>query len=317
MIRGENRHRMFLDLCDLIAALKQLEAPSDTEFVRDVHPRAAKSTSNFIGGMLTKESEVKGMENLVRAMELNRNGEDVCLHMAPHEGALDPVFLKILLERTAHGNGDEKEKAVAKETIEKLIVVIGQRVMLSRFRRVFASAVRSLFTIPPKYRDQTEEDEKVLVQVHSEVVGKLMEHMRTSANHLLLVCPETGFTRRNKVGFPPTVGTIPKSQYVVPVGVKTVPNFLNPNSGKKMVKNPSPVLIGVGEPFRLEETVGISNRASEYVAKFHNSLLEVLGEEVVGQYKWGIKKRKRSKNPNPNAPIPEIFTPVDMSKRSA
>jgi len=281
--------------------VKQASAPDDTTVFCPANPNAEKVIMDFIGRFLKKESRIKGMENIAEAMELNAQGESVQFYSVPHQSALEPVFLKILLQREAAKTANGREKEAAEALIQQLVVLIGQKVLHNNFRRAFSMAVNGLFTVPPKYRANIGKDEKLLLTEHSSNIAIIIEYMRSDPRFAMFIFPEGGFTRDKQIGFQMMTAKVLPETHIVPIYTESPEGFLRPELGNDMHMSPSSVHVYAGKPFHLEEG-STATRISALVTTCRNNV-RAMGAPIKTR-EWGYMKRDR------NSDKGERFIPV-------
>jgi hypothetical protein len=290
-----------MELFGLAKVYMQASIPHDAEVFCPADPKAEKVVMNFLGHFLKGNSGIHGMDNLAQAMELNAQGESVQFYSVPHQSAVEPVFLKILLQREAETATNAAHKKAAEAMLQQLVVLIGQKVLHSRFRRTFSEAVNGLFTVPPKYRANLEENEKDLLTAHSANIAKIIEYMRSDPRFAMFIFPEGGFTREQQIGFQPMTAQLSKDTYVTPIYMKSPEGFLRPELGDGMYMAPSTVTVYVGKPFTLEAG-NIGARISTLVTTCRNNVRAI--DAPTGTRQWGFMKRDRQSE------VGEKFIPI-------
>ena len=268
----------------------QASVPHDTEIICEADEYAEGVVLEFIGRFVRKESRLHGQENLVHAMELNGQGESVQFYSMPHLSAMDPVFLKILLQREAESTNAQAHREAAERMFNQLIVLIGHKVLHNRFRRAFSQAVNAVFTVPPKYRADLEPDVKQLLAMHSGNVGHIVEALRSDPRWAMFLCPEGGFTRERQLGIQTMTAQVSSDTYIAPIFTDEPEGFMRHDLGTAMNMEPSPVHMYFGKPFQLESG-GRRQRVSTLITTCRNNCAAV--GAPVRKYRWGYMKRNR------------------------
>lgn len=269
--------------------LTRAEAPHDREYFRARNPAARDFVEDFIGRFVAEESAVHGTENLAHAVERNAAGAPV-LAFSNHASELDPVLLSILLgrEQEKQAGGPGGLAAAAEEAREKLLAVIGHKVMLERFRRAFSGTVHSLFTVAAKYRDALPPGQKTAVSCYVDNVNTILHALVSHPEYFVLLFPEGGRTRESRIGM--QVGTL-RAAYgkcVLPTFIEAPENFLDLEQGPNMDLRPAPVNCYFGKPFTPRGT-GATTGITDFVNTFRDSLATV--GAPVERFQWGYMKR--------------------------
>ncbi|PIQ76847.1 hypothetical protein COU78_00930 [Candidatus Peregrinibacteria bacterium CG10_big_fil_rev_8_21_14_0_10_49_24] len=280
-----------------LRSLSNTKKPHDREYVRMRNEKARAFVEDFLGRFVSEESEIHGTENLAQTMEENRTGKPV-LMMGNHGSELDPVLASILLKReyANQHNGNELLADSAAEAREKLLAVIGHKVMLEKFRRTFSGAVHSLFTIATKYRENLPEEEKGVVSAYLDNVNTILRELVTHPEYLVMLFPEGGRTRNNQIGMQMGVIRAAFGKIIQPTFIEAPPNFLELEQGEKMKFTPEPVNIYFGKAF----TAGSQSTRTgmtDFVNAFRDSLAEV--GAPVDKYEWGVMQRTKKNGTDP------------------
>ena len=287
---GYRYHEMPRMLYRLARLYMQASVPHDTEVICEADEYAEQVILEFIGRFVRKGSKLHGQENLVHAMELNGQGESVQFYSMPHLSAMDPVFLKILLQREAESTNAQAHREAAERMFNQLIVLIGHKVLHNRFRRAFSQAVNAVFTVPPKYRADLEPDVKQLLAMHSGNVGHIVEALRSDPRWAMFLCPEGGFTRERQLGIQTMTAQVSSDTYIAPIFTDEPEGFMRHDLGTAMNMEPSPVHMYFGKPFQLESG-GRRQRVSTLITTCRNNCAAV--GAPVRKYRWGYMKRNR------------------------
>jgi len=286
--------------------LGKTSIPNDREYVRMRNDKAQVFVEDFIGRFVSDESSVHGIENLAPALEASRNGEPV-LMMGNHGSEVDPVLCSILLSREQQRLrlADQPNANAAAEAREKLLAVIGHKVMLEKFRRTFSGAIHSLFTIASKYRNGlTDDEEKNTASAYVDNVNTILRLLITNPEYFVMLFPEGGRTRDNQIGMQMEVIRAACGKMVLPTFIDTPDKFLELEQGEKMHLHPETVDLYIGEPF-VPESASATRGMSQFVGTFRENLSEV--GAPVDDYTWGYMKRGRR---NGDAPREMTFEEV-------
>ena len=276
--------------------------PADTDFLHDAHSGVQQMTRDILQGMMLPESGIvpgDSIDHFQQAMELNRQGESVMFEIVPHSSELDPVFIDTIM-RELQNSRDASVARDAGEFLEKSLMIIGHKVMLSRLRRTFAGTVRALSTIAPKYRVNLKpETEAPLIGTHSAAVGKIAAAARKHAEYVLLLCPEGGRTKNGQIGMYRVSGM--GGGYRVPLMLNMPDNYLGLDSTNPESLLPANVQLYVGKP-HIPDT-------RRYVESTRESLQTVFAP--VNRFQWGYKSPDRdAPNIDRVRGAPEIFEPI-------
>ncbi|PIR49342.1 hypothetical protein COU79_05400 [Candidatus Peregrinibacteria bacterium CG10_big_fil_rev_8_21_14_0_10_54_7] len=285
---GYKYHEMPRMLYRLARLYMQASVPHDTEVICEADEYAEKVVLEFIGRFVREGSCLHGRDHLVQAMDMNRQGKSVQFYCMPHLSAMDPIFLKILLQREAEGTNVRPHQEAAEQMFNQLIVLIGHKVLHNRFRRAFSQAVNAVFTIPPKYRADLEPEVKQLLATHSWNVGHIVEALRSDPRWAMFLCPEGGFTRERQLGIQTMTAQVPSDTYIAPIFTDEPEGFMRHDLGEAMNMEPSPVHMFFGKPFQLEPG-GRRQRVSALITTCRNNCAAV--GAPVRKYRWGYMKR--------------------------
>lgn len=278
-------------------SLSNAPKPHDREYVRMRSEKARTFVEDFLGRFVAGTSEIHGTENLAQTMQENREGKPV-LMMGNHGSELDPVLAGILLQREYENqkNNEPDLANAAAEAREKLLAVIGHKVMLEKFRRTFSGAVHSLFTIATKYRENLSEEEKSVVSAYLDNVSAVLRELMTNPEYLVMLFPEGGRTRNNQIGMQMGVIRAAFGKIIQPTFIETPPNFLELEQGQKMKLESQPVNMYFGEPFTAGST-GARTGMAEFVQAFRESLGRA--GAPVDDYEWGVMQRTKKNGTEP------------------
>lgn len=278
--------------------LGKAEKPHDREFVRMRDESARTFVEDFLGRFVAEESAVFGAENVLPAVEANRKGEPV-IQMGNHGTELDPVLNSILLDReyAKRKHGDQPTANAVAEAREKLLAVIGHKVMLEKFRRIFAGSVHSLFTISAKYRDSLQGEDRDVSSAYINNVHTVLETLISNPEYLVMLFPEGGRTRNNQIGMQMGVVRAATGKLILPTFIDAPEGFMELEQGEKMDLRPQTVNLHFGKPFIPNGGKSATKGMDDFVGMFRDSLGEV--GAPVEQYEWGIMKREKRNGDQP------------------
>jgi 1-acyl-sn-glycerol-3-phosphate acyltransferase len=279
-------------------SLGKAEKPHDREFVRMRDEKARTFVEDFLGRFVAEESAVFGAENVRPAVEANRKGEPV-IQMGNHGTELDPVLNSILLDREQKNrkHGDQTTANALAEAREKMLAVIGHKVMLEKFRRIFAGSVHSLFTISAKYRDGLQGEDRDISSAYINNVNTVLEELISNPEYLVMLFPEGGRTRNNQIGMQMGVVRAATGKLILPTFIDAPDGFMELEQGEKMDLKPQTVNLYFGKPFMPNGGTSAKKGIDDFVGRFRDSLGEV--GAPVGDYEWGVMKREKRNGDQP------------------
>ncbi|HRH93811.1 MAG TPA: hypothetical protein PKV72_04760 [Candidatus Peribacteria bacterium] len=265
--------------------------PKDTDYLRGRDEQRTWVVQDFVRRMLAPGSGFANPEsrtNFQNAMEMHRSGEDVTWEIIPHSSEMDPVLMETIV-RQEGAYGEQQMRRDAQQFLAQNIIVIGHKVRLSTFHRIFAGAVNSISIYAPKYREGLTPDEEPVMSAYSDVVNRIMCGIHGSSQMMMTRCPEGGrMTRDRVIG---VYGAVePPPARLVPVHVEAPHNFMGVDEAADESHRPAVVKLYVGEPLEITGS-GPSQRANNRVHQMHGSLARVNAD--VDAYAWAIKKLVR------------------------
>lgn len=267
----------------------------DTDYLRGREPSRAKVVQGFASRMMQPGSgfaNAQSMENFRRAMGMHAQGADITWEITPHTSEMDPVFAETII-RDAGRSWKFSLRQESERFLAENIIVIGHKVRLSTFHRIFAGAVNSLSIVAPKYREGLEPGESALLHAQSRVISDIMSGIHAHARMMLLRCPEGGRMRRdNRIGLFAAVEQPPA--YMVPLHLDMPFNFIGVDEQAPEAHKPATVHLFCGEPYQVTGK-GMNERATNRVLQLYDSL-QAVGARV-DRYSWGIKKVLRTSGP--------------------
>lgn len=266
--------------------------PGDTDFLRGRSESRSHVIRDFVRRMMLPGSgfaNPESADNFHEAMEMHRAGQDITWEIVPHSSEMDPVFVQVIAEDA--GRYDSVMRRDAMQFLDQTIMVIGHKVRLSVFHRIFAGSLHSLSIYAPKYREGLTDEEQRLMHAYSGVVGAISDGIHASARHMLMRCPEGGrMTRERKIGLFAAVEPAPA--YMVPLHVEAPHNFMGVDEPGHEAHSPALVKLYCGVPHQVTGG-GVSDIATNRVTLMRSGL-EQVGANV-GYYSWNLKRVVRAK----------------------
>jgi len=286
--------------------LGKTETPHDREYVRLRNEKAQDFVEDFIGKLVTDDSSVHGIENLTEAVAENRKGNPV-IQMGNHGSEMDPVLQNILLKKKSDelAEQDPTSAETIMETREKLLAVIGHKVMLEKFRRAFAGSVHSLFTIATKYRNNLSSEDATLANAYVSNVNTILRELISNPEYFVMLFPEGGRTRNAHIGMQMSAIQAATKKLILPTFIQAPENFLEVEHGERIDVKPAKIDMYYGKPYIPNEE---GNRRGN-VVRFIRTFRDNLGEAgaPVDEYEWGYMQPEKRRG---NMPRTQKFTEV-------
>lgn len=285
--------------------------PTDAEIYRPKQSDAEADLLWFLSNYIKENSKVHGHENLQAAMELNADPNTRVVFMGmPHKAGIDPLILKILLQRLAAENNGLTGEA-ATEFDQKMIVPISHKVTQARLSLMFIGALDTVLTIQSKYKLQLEGDELTMANAFIEQVSTLLKQLRSSPDWALYLYPEGGFSGVNgRIALEREAIAMALRAYVVPVYMKVPDWFFRP--GANMNTTPATIDAYIGKPelfkptkltlpdgARAKNGVRAEHQMSELWQLILRSLSTVeapINEDVIGYMIRGVQDQFKEYN---------------------
>ncbi len=263
----------------------QSPTPNDRGIFRPANIATQRMIRACVDRSMAPESRLIGAENIARFMEANRSGVKSAL-FCNHTSELDPVFVQTHMQRLQRTETDPRIAAAAQELDDGLTPVVGHKVLLDRFRRVFAGVIQSICTVSPKYRAQLQQEEKHLVQLYTNNGTALTNHLMQNPAHTIMIFPQGGMTRGNQIAFQGVIGPTSKNVNILPAFIQGPEGMLRPDVGENICYGPANVDLYIGEPFAPH------TRSTEALVLQFRDRLRAVGANVE-EFQWGYMHRKR------------------------
>lgn len=267
-----------------IAALLS-PTPKDREIFRPPNTKTQRIVHEILDKSITPESRIIGTDHIVQFMQMNRKGVKSALY-STHATELDPVIVQILMQRLQRASTNTQTAEAAQDLAGSLIAVIGHRVRLDSFRRIFIEAIQAIFTVSPKYRARLQGDEKSLVQLSTDNGARLMNHLMADPNYTVMALPQGGLTRGGQIAFQGIMGPASRGVNILPAFIEEPDGFLRPDAGDDICYGPANVDLYIGEPFAPH------TRSTEALVLQFRDRLRAVGANVE-EFQWGYMHRKR------------------------